>query len=191
MIEINLQPEEVRQKIAKQEKQAKLRNLLYIIPILGGILLILHVYFTILLVANNMQLSSLSSRFKKLEPEKKALEQAKKEQDLMSQDAVFTRQLIAKRINISEKLNRLSLDLPGGIWFNELTLNSKELALRGSVISLQKEEMGLINKFITNLKEDKTFIDDFIKIELSSAQARTLGGYEVIDFVLLATLKPR
>ena len=89
-----------------------------------------------------------------------------------------------------KKLNRLSLDLPSGIWFNEISANlKKEFILRGSVVSLKKEEMLLINQFIDNLKKDTDFFKDFSKLEMTSAQSGEIGGYEVNDFVISGVLK--
>jgi Tfp pilus assembly protein PilN len=98
-------------------------------------------------------------------------------------------QLIGQRINWAEKLNKLSLNLPSGVWFNEIQVNSKEFILKASVISLQKEEMNLINAFIDNLKNDKDFFKDFNNLELNSAQKRVIGGYDVTDFILVGILK--
>jgi Tfp pilus assembly protein PilN len=98
-------------------------------------------------------------------------------------------EFVKGRINSSMVLNRLSLDLPGGVWFNELTLNNKELIIQGSVFSFKKEEVGQINKFIDNLKQDSGFFMNFDKIELGAMQARTIAGYEVVDFTISGTLK--
>ena len=60
-----------------------------------------------------------------------------------------------------------------------------------SVVSLKKEEMGLINKLIGNLKGDLSFSEDFSNLDMTSAQRRFLGGYEMIDFELTATPESR
>ena len=144
-----------------------------------------------MLVAASVQLKVINSEFKRLEPEKKVLGQSKKERDTLSEQASIVQQLIKTRLNCSEKLNRLSLSLPNGVWFDELALNNKDFILKGSVVSLQKEEMALINKFISNLKADAPFFNDFIKLDLTSAKKRQLGSYEVEDFILTGSLKPK
>jgi hypothetical protein len=96
-----------------------------------------------------------------------------------------------RKLNWSEKLNKLSLNLPSGIWFNELSVSKKDFILKGSVLSLQKEEMNLVNKFIDSLKKDMVFFKDFTRLELSSIQMKTVVGYDVFDFVLTGKLKSR
>ncbi|MFC1805071.1 hypothetical protein ACFLZ3_04530, partial [Candidatus Omnitrophota bacterium] len=73
---------------------------------------------------------------------------------LKSADAILQGKLSAEKLNWSEKLNKLSLHLPYGIWFDNLSLKGADFVLRGSVISLQGEEMMLIKKFIESLKDD-------------------------------------
>ena len=70
-------------------------------------------------------------------------------------------------------------------------MNNNNLTIRGSVISLQKEEVGLINKLLDTLKIQPEFVKDFSSFELSNVQQRSLGGYDIADFVLVGALKPR
>ena len=100
-------------------------------------------------------------------------------------------QLIASSLVWSEKLNKLSLNLPYGVWFNEMSVNRKELIIKGSVLSLDKQEMGLLNKFIDDLKKDQQFSRDFDKMDISSLQRKTIGGYEVADFVFTLRTKTK
>jgi len=58
----------------------------------------------------------------------------------------------------------------------------------GELISLQKEEMNLLNKFIDSLKKDNMFFKDFSALDLSSVQIRSLGGYDILDFSLTGIL---
>jgi len=48
--------------------------------------------------------------------------------------------------------------------------------------------MDLINAFMGSLKADRDFISDFSNIEIGSVQRKTIGSYDVVDFVLTATL---
>jgi Tfp pilus assembly protein PilN len=131
----------------------------------------------------------LNAKWKELEPRRKAADIFKREYQALSEDVKLMQEFVKGRINSSMVLNRLSLDLPGGVWFNELTLNNKELIIQGSVFSFKKEEVGQINKFIDNLKQDSGFFMNFDKIELGAMQARTIAGYEVVDFTISGTLK--
>lgn len=190
MIKINLLPEELKTKTNKANKESiNPAQFIYVIPVAVACLLIAHVYLFIVVAFKGVQLNMLNSRWKELEPRRKAADVFKQEYQSLSEDTKLMQQLIKARINASMLLNRLSLDLPGGIWFNELSLSNKELVIHGSVVSFKKEEIGQINKFIDNLKQDSGFFSEFDKIELGAMQARTIAGYEVVDFTISGALK--
>lgn len=188
MIEINLLPEKLRTK-AGAKFGIDLTAIPNFIPIIVGVLIFIHLYLGAVSIIRNRQLRLLKHKWEELEPHRKTLDSLKEESIMLSQDALAIQRLAGARIIWSEKLNKLSLNLPNGIWFNELSVSSGELLLEGSVVSLEKEEVNLVNKFIDNLKNDSAFFKDFNNIELSSVQRKTIGGYEVVDFLLLCALK--
>jgi len=177
MIEINLLPQELKEK----EKTAKfeVRNLLYLLPVIFAFLIIIHLYLLTasLVFSNNYR--TLQNKLKTLEPERKELEKI-----ALTPDDLAVRQLVKEKTNWADKLSILSAKLPQGIWFNELTMLDKEFTLKCSVISLEKQEMSLINKFINGLKEENSFIQSFKKLELGPAQRDIIGSYEILKFTL-------
>ncbi len=187
MIEINLLPQELKIKHSKVSLEPS--YFIYLIILAFSILICVHTYLLILGITKHYQFNALNNKWQKLAPERKKTEDFNKEHELLSADANIIQQLTSKRIICSEKLNKLSLNLPSGVWFSDTTFTLKDFTLRGSVISLQKEEIALINKFIDNLKNDTAFFKDFNKLELGSLQRRIIGGYDVVDFVLVGTLK--
>lgn len=191
MIEINLLPEELRVKAQKTMPGTPPTQILYFIPFIFGLLIIIHIYLVGLFIIKSSQLNALNNRWQNLAPQRKSLEDLRKEYALLSTDVKVIQQLFKQRINWSEKLNNLSLNLPNGIWFNEISISPKDFNLKASVVSLTREEMGLINEFIRNLKNDATFFKDFNNLELSSVQRKVIGGYETIDFILQGTLKSK
>lgn len=189
MIEINLIPEELKQKAKKEAEQVETKKFLYFIPLFFAILVIAHVYLAVILLSNNSQLRQLNNKLQQLEPQKKALEGFRKEYTVSSSDIQAMQQLTAQRINWAEKLNRLSANLPSGIWLEEISVLNKEFSLKGSAVSLRKEEVTLINRLLTNLKNDADFFKDFNNLELSSVEVRVIGGQEVADFVFTGMFK--
>ena len=187
MIEINLLPEESKPKAKKVKIESK--SVLNFIPLVFSILIFLHIFLAIVSIIQNCRLSALNNKWHNLEPQRKILEETKKELNILSADSKAIQQLTGQRISWAEKLNSLSINLPSGIWFNEILLSNKEFSLKGSIISLQKEEMGLIDKFLSNLKSDAGFFKDFNNLELGSVQKKVIGGYEVSDFILTGKLK--
>jgi Tfp pilus assembly protein PilN len=189
MIEINLLPDELKAKAKNSRKEQDLARLLYFLPALAGIVLLAHLWLAGLLILKSYQLNSLAAKWKSLEPQRKMVEQARLDYDILSQDSRIAQQLSVGRASWAIKLNQLSLDLSPGVWFNDLEFSSKECVLKGSVISLAKEEMTLVNKFLDNLKKDALFFTGLSNPELSAVQMRTVGGYNVVDFTLL--FKPK
>lgn len=187
MIEINLIPEELKVK----EKKVSIQStaVLFIIPVFVAVLVLLHGY----LLLNNMflggQVRLLENRWKALEPDRKKIEDLRKEYDLSSQDIKEIQAIVSKRLSWAQKLNLLSLNLPPGIWFNEIAVSGKDFVARCSVVSLQKGELGLINQYINALKNNPVFSSDFTNLELGTVQRKTIGSYDVVDFDLLGKLK--
>jgi len=199
MIEINLLPEELRVKtktknleravVAKPAAFSQEQLFIYAIPILLGVLVCVHIYFAVISVAKNSQLVTLNRQWIELAPQKKSFDEFNNEYSSVSQDASLIKLLSSKRILWAQKLNKLSLNLPSGVWFNEITISAKDIVIQGSVISLAKEEVNLINKLLENLKLDNEFSKDFGTFELSNVQKKNVGGYDIADFTLAGTLK--
>lgn len=195
MIEINLLPPELRSK-AKRAETVKPTGkqpvyLLYIIPALLALLVCVHVYVAVTDAVKGRQLASLDNKWRSLEQRRKEVAEFKKEFDAATNNINTIRQLTSQRINYAEKLNKLSLYLPKGVWFVDLVLDQKNMVLKGSVVSLQKEEFNLINGFIDSLKKDYGFIKDFNSLELSSIQRRVIVAYDIIDFILTGAQKAK
>ncbi len=191
MIEINLLPDELKVRIKKTERDALTKQVLYLIPIVIAILILCHLYFGLMLLTKNMQLNSLNAHLKSLEPQKKLIEDSRQELGLSARESGTAAALAAQRIVWSEKLNKLSINLPSGVWFTELDLTQKDLLIRGSVVSTVNEEMSLINRFIDTLKSDNAFMKDFVRLELNSVQRKNIGGYDTSDFIIDAVLKTK
>jgi Tfp pilus assembly protein PilN len=199
MIQINLLPEESRVKNKTKSLEQETVNkpgvfsreqlFIYALPVLLATLICAHIYFAIISIFKNNQLIALNRQWVQLEPQKKALDEFNNDYSSVSQDANLTKSLISKRILWAQKLNKLSLNLPSGVWFNEITISLKDILIQGSVISLAKEEVNLVNKLLENLKIDNEFSKDFNSFELSNVQKKNVGGYDIADFILTGVLK--
>ncbi len=182
MIEINLLPEEVKAKVvsAKVREQAKFAGFF----VMGGVglFLFIHLVLGVTFIVKSIQTANFVKQKQNLEEKKKELgivDLAK-----LQGDARTIQQLARQRIVWAQKLNALSLDLPYGIWFNELAINGKELSIKGSILSTQKQEINLIHDFINILKNDKLFFTGFNSLTLGPLQRKNIVGHEVLDFIL-------
>jgi len=191
MIEINLLPQELKRKPKKPGIDLESPETLYFIPLVFGVLIAMHILLGLFFIFKNVQLGILNNNWKKLESQTKALKEFRSESAQLSEDARALQEITSHSIRWAAKLNRLSLDLPSGIWFRYLTVNALNLDIRASVFALQKKELAAVNKFMDNLKQDKDFFGDFTKLELGTIERKTLGGYEIAEFTLTAALKSR
>jgi len=201
MIQINLLPEELKTKTKGRNLDPaiikdplvliKERLFIYAIGAILALFILAHFYFAVPLIFKNRQWVSLNQKWLNSAVQKKEVDEFNREFSASFQDAGVLTQLSRQRILWAQKLNALSLYLPAGVWFNEILLSSNSLTIKGSVISLQKEEVGLINRLLHNLKATFEFSKDFSSFELSNVQKRSLGGYDIADFVLVGALKPR
>jgi hypothetical protein len=182
MLEINLLPEELQKK--NKATGIETEYFLYIGQWLVTIFLFIHIALGGLWIFKTLQLKILNYKWIKLEPKRKILANIKG-----SAGTSAEARMTGQRVSWAEKLNKLSQHLPAGIWFNNLSLSPKELVLDCSVVSLTKEEMLLINQFISNLNNDPAFFKDFTKAELGAMSRKMYGSYEILDFTITFPLK--
>lgn len=201
MIQINLLPPELRVKTKIKNLKAETNSspaafnqdqlFIYAIPFLLGVLICAHIYLAVVFIFKNGQLAVLNRKWVELTPQKKEFDKFNAESFANSQGANLVQSLINQRVLWSVKLNKLSLNLPAGVWFNQIAISVKDMVIYGSVISLKKEEVSLINSLLENLKSDSEFFKDFTSFELSKVQKRNVGGYDVADFILVGALKSK
>jgi Tfp pilus assembly protein PilN len=195
MIEINLLPEEQKAKTRKAVSSAPAGKgfdptyLVYAVPVVAAVLLITHFYLGFVSFSFQGRLRALNKEWSGLESQRQKIGSYKSETEVNSQDSLIIDELTTKSIRWSEKLNRLSLDLPPGVWFNDIAISRKSLEIKSSVFSLDSNGVDLINKFLYNLKNDKEFFKDFISVETGNMVTKKLGSYEVMDFTLTGMLK--
>ncbi|MCU0651182.1 MAG: hypothetical protein MUC52_03000 [Candidatus Omnitrophica bacterium] len=188
MIEINLLPDEMRAK-QSSSKPSQIDNVVYLFPVILAVVLVVHLYLGMVYMVRAQVLGSLERNWRKLEPQRQEVTGIKSELDAESSQAVIVGNLVASRVLLAPKLNKLSYDLPPGIWFNEVIFDRKELKVKASVVSLKSDEMDIINTFLEELKNDKDFNSDFSGIEVGALQRKTIGSYDVVDFVLTASVQ--
>lgn len=193
MIEINLLSGDLKAKPSEKKLfgGVDLRYAAYALPASLAILVCAHSFLGVMAMVKRSELDSLNKKWQNMEPQRKELGEFNKEYVASEQDAALIKPLIDNRISWSKKLNRLSLDLPSGIWFTDISVNTKELSIRCSVISTEKIEMTLIKAFMDTLKNDAEFIKDFTTLELGPIQSQSIAGNEIANFTLKATLKTK
>lgn len=194
MIEINLLPERFRKKKPRLAISFPQLPREILILLLGGILCLLifiHILLVGVLIIQKVRLSSLSRGWQKMAPAKAQTDDlkeqiAKIENRLRSFDTATDQ---SKRIIWAKKMNQLSDFLPPGVWLTKLSFLNDKFIIEGSAISKRGEEMVMVGKFTSSLKNDSAFTSDFKDIELTSINRKLIQSVEVADFVITATLK--
>jgi Tfp pilus assembly protein PilN len=193
MIEINLLPEEVRIKTKKAPVAAagtfEPTYLIYAVPVVFVVLLIAQTYLGAVFFSRQARLGYLNREWSGLEAQRKKITNFKSESEASSQDANIIDELTRRSVRWSQKLNRLSLDLPPGLWFNDIAVSRKSLEIKASAFSLESNGVDLVNKLILNLKNDKDFFNDFTSVETGNMLTKKIGSYEVMDFTVTGSLK--
>ncbi len=186
MISINLLPDELKERnrkgIAPQD---------YVVYLAAGLLaalLALHLLLGLIYVGRDIHLGVLASAMKNQESLLKKVENFKQEYGYLFRDEFSPGQ---GGLSWSEKLYCMSKDLPNGVWLNELSFVDRNFQLRGSIVSLQRNEVGLMNAFLDSLKKDSSFFKDFVTLEPGPLKRRMVASYEVVDFSLQGTLRSR
>ena len=137
----------------------------------------------------SVQYKLMHKKWTQLRPQLQKAEEWKRQYKITSLQTEEINALLSKRITVSDKMQVLSQSLPNGVWFNNLNFKQKEFYLDGSVVSLNKKQMSLLNLFLSSLNNDKRFSKDFSRLELGRMRMRTFWGYSIMDFVLEGNLK--
>jgi Tfp pilus assembly protein PilN len=186
MIKINLLPEE----LLKSERGINPRLLcLYSLAGLFIVLIIIQVLLAIDFGLRSYRYRCLKSTWHRLSPERKKVDILKRKEALLSEDAKIMRRYLQQRVIWSPKMEFLSAALPQGMWFNKLYVDQQNFLLDASVVSLNKEEMVLIKRFLAALRKHKEFFSDFKMLELGAVKLRKRGNYEITDFTLRGKMK--
>jgi len=188
MIEINLLPAQLRKK---KRILPKLPSKVFLLlpSFIIGVLIVLHIIFLVGGILLKNQVSSLDKQLQAISGQKKEADSIKTQLGLMEGKLGNISQLSESRILWAAKLNKISDNVSLGFWLTRLSINEKTLTLEGSIVSLKAEEMTLINKFLQDLKKDAVFFANFNDLELKSIQRRFIKAIEVVDFIIIGTLK--
>jgi hypothetical protein len=187
MIEINLLPEELR--IARQKAFLPQEYALYGIIAVCLVLFIIHSILIGVTIIRGVEFGVVSSVWNKLGPQRKQVKAFRQQYGYIFDDAGARIDTGSRNADWSEKLCRISLDVPAGLWLKELSLAEKNFILKGSIIASGKNEIVSINQFMSVLKNDRRFMEDISSLELGPLTRRVIGGYDVVDFTFNGQVK--
>ncbi|MBU1087416.1 MAG: hypothetical protein KKD05_07845 [Candidatus Omnitrophica bacterium] len=203
MIEINLLPAEYKVLRKSTSKNVPV-NLILISS--NAVLLVVLLIVTGMNLSRTLTLNAINTRLEGLAPEQqKIIALQRRMQSLKSTNALFS-PFVNNRFLWSKKLYFLDELILPGIWLRNISLERKiinpmldpnypgnsinHLKIGASVVSITRDEMGIIGKLIRRLKTSDEFINEFSNIELEGVVSRSIASIEVMDFTLLCLFKP-
>lgn len=199
MIEINLLPEKMRVK----KKQPMELPALPFIPIAiaaAGILIAIQLILIVWVQVKQMTFDSLSKKYSSISSsnlQAMTLDNNLKE---ISSKVEAVDKLLNSRFQLARKLNDLSDSVVSGIWLKSADIKKGEagnvpgalkeaLVIEGSSVVSGERADGYIGSFITSLKDNASFSEDFEEIELSKVEREKIRNTEIMDFVIICHFK--
>ncbi|MBN2096864.1 MAG: pilus assembly protein PilM [Candidatus Omnitrophica bacterium] len=124
-----------------------------------------------------------------------SLEELKNE---LSNKVAFLNSIIDQRIYWTDKFSEIPKIILPGVWFTELNIKEdagqaaplRSLLIRGVAYHEDPvQEIGIVTKFVSALKESKTFSRGFSEIKLDSMASGDFKGLPVKNFVISCSVK--
>lgn len=202
MVQINLLPATKKKKYRKRiELQIKVGPIIFV---LVGIMLAIILIWALLgvrLGAAKRDLSKVDEELRSLKFTLEKLTKLKADKKELTGKLEFMDQHLERKVLWARNLNQLSNLVPQGIWLKKVALSIEKgeqlsrydkIEIEGSAVSLQAEEMiNLIGGFMSALKKDEFFSEQFSEIQLISSQTKKGKGgkIEIMDFKLFCQFK--
>jgi ABC-type xylose transport system substrate-binding protein len=144
------------------------------------------------LAAKKVKYLGLNIEWQKILPEKTKIDTLKSDRKEITEKIKSIDKLTKKgRMSWARKLNIISDVLPQGVWVRLINFSGKSLTIEGSSVSLRGEEVILVNKFASALKNNADFYSDFKNLEVGSIKRRQIKNIEVADFILTANFQEK
>ncbi len=197
MIEINLLPEELRNRVIKPAGSVdgegvfrfNKQHLIFIIPFVFILLILLNFFLVLRISIASSGLKTLNLKWERSLPDRKTLEDFKTQNLLVSSDAQDLDRLLKERVLWAERLSSISLSLPAGVWLELISLSDKDFRILGKAVSLERNEVSMVRSFIDGLKNNQKFIKDFSLLELSAIQKSMFNDKDTVDFGISGKVK--
>jgi Tfp pilus assembly protein PilN len=212
MIKINLLPENLRKEESPFAKIAlgfkgrgkSFRNLAIAAVF---VLVAIHITLFSMGMKSSAAFQALTQKNNQLLPRQREYEALKAEVGLTSRKAAAIDALMANRFSWAKKLNDLGDSITQGIWLTDLSYEEKlteipaqaktparkanvgYLNISGYASSMGEQGTALIGKFITSMKENPSFFNDFSEIKLESIKTERYMDQEVMNFKITCQFK--
>ena len=194
MIEINLIPVPLRKKSSSGGLSLLPLDLPVNMLLAGGavlaLLIMAHALLLVKLGIDAAVLAGHKNAWEKILPQKNTIDSLGQQiRDLKKKEQDIAGLTSGKAVGWSRKLNVVSDNVDKGMWLSRVAVDGNGLAIEGSVISREQNEIGTVSAFVNSLKSDSLFMQDFGDLEINSIQKQKRGATEIADFKLTAKYK--
>ncbi len=185
MIEINLLPEEKR----KRKKELSMPSLSFNVPgnmmfyagigafvVLIVVMIIVHFSQVGSIKRLNGKIEEKRTELKKLQEEKKKVENMKAKQITINNKIETIKKLSVNRFTYPKFLDELSRNMPDYLWLENMTISGNSMIISGKTFSNL-----MITDFLTNLKKMSEFIDAK-SINLKELVNTRVDAHDIISF---------
>ena len=185
MIEINLLPEEKR----KRKKELSMPSLSFNVPgnmmfyagigvfvVLIILMIIIHFSQVGSIKRLNGKIDEKRTELKKLQEEKKKVENMKAKQITINNKIETIKKLAVNRFTYPKFLDELSRNMPDYLWLEDMTISGSSMIISGKTFSNL-----MITDFLTNLKKMSEFIDGN-SISLKELVNTRVDAHDIISF---------
>ncbi|MCK4524602.1 PilN domain-containing protein [candidate division WOR-3 bacterium] len=185
MIEINLLPEEKR----KRKKELSMPSLSFNVPgnmmfyagigvfvVLIILMIIIHFSQVGSIKRLNGKIDEKRTELKKLQEEKKKVENMKAKQITINNKIETIKKLAVNRFTYPKFLDELSRNMPDYLWLEDMTISGSSMIISGKTFSNL-----IITDFLTNLKKMSEFIDGN-SISLKELVNTRVDAHDIISF---------
>jgi Tfp pilus assembly protein PilN len=204
MVQVNLLPRQ-----AKEAKKTKLPSVelkpgpfLFILIGVASLALLLWLILGFQVIGRQRRLAKVNTQWQKLGEQIRDLQRLESEKNTLEIRRAFLQAFFAKRVLFAKKLFELNRLIPTGIWLSELRMEQKRekakdglleklnLNMRGQATSIGGVDMvDLIGGFMSKLKQDKEFFQDFTYIELGPLKRNKIGECDIMDFEISLSVR--
>lgn len=185
MIEINLLPPELREEKRKKLKPFSLGPKKAII-VAGVLLLLFNILIPVLVQFNRLMLQRFEDIYSRMRPQIGQVDEVNGRIQRIKELEAIVSGLSGQRTLLAQKLNIISDSLPKGVWLSRVSFGDGVCEIKGRCVLLAAQEMAGVKQFLIALKGQTQFSSGLGQLELKSAQRKSLGAAEVIDFSILS-----
>ena len=194
MIDINFIPDNLRKRKRRDFSSSdSMIPLEVIVGVSGGVFVILfliHCSLIFMWTFNQTKHAIIKAQWSAILPDKNSIDSLTNQLREVQKKVNAIKQVTqGQGLSWARWLNIISDSIPKEIWLRRIVLNDKSLAVEGTAVSKNSDEMINVGNFVTQLKNNPEFMEYIDSVEIENIQRRSNQMLDVADFVLMIKLK--